>query len=96
MTQRKRVSYMKRRPNMVSEMGHCIHQSYIDSLRVEARNEWERAEDYRASCKTYRHILEVLANDAREIRDQALNVLDAVHIADRMIATINRETRHLP
>lgn len=74
----------------------CMHQSYIDSLRVEVRNEWERAEDYRASCKTYRHILELVLNDAREIRDQALNVLDAVQTADRIIATINREMRHLP
>lgn len=74
---------------------HCIHQSYIDSLRIEARNEWERAEDYKACCTTYRNILRVIAEDAREIRDEALNVLDAVQIADRIIATINRETRHL-
>ena len=74
----------------------CMHQSLIDSLRVEARNEWERAEDYRTSCKTYRHILDMVLDDAREIRDQALNVLDAVQIADRIIATINRERRHLP
>ncbi len=74
----------------------CMHQSLIDSLRVEARNEWERAEDYRTSCKTYRHILDIVLEDAREIRDQALNVLDAVQIADRIIATVNRERRHLP
>jgi len=80
---------------MVSEMSHCIHQSYIDSLRVEARNEWERAEDYKACCANYRNILKVLAEDAREIRDEALDVLEAVKIADRIIATINRETRHL-
>lgn len=74
----------------------CMHQSLIDSLRVEARNEWERAEDYRTSCKTYRHLLDLVLDDAREIRDQALNVLDAVQIADRIIATINRERRQLP
>ena len=74
----------------------CMHQSLIDSLRVEARNEWERAEDYRTSCKTYRRILDLVLEDAREIRDQALNVLDAVQIADRIIATVNRERRHLP
>lgn len=74
----------------------CMHQSLIDSLRIEARNEWERAEDYRTSCKTYRHILDLVLDDAREIRDQALNVLDAVQIADRIIATINRERKHLP
>ena len=74
----------------------CMHQSLIDSLRVEARNEWERAEDYRTSCKTYKHILDMVLDDAREIRDQALNVLDAVQIADRIIATVNRERRHLP
>lgn len=74
----------------------CMHQSLIDSLRVEARNEWERAEDYRTSCKTYRQILDIVLEDAREIRDQALNVLDAVQIADRIIATVNRERRHLP
>lgn len=74
----------------------CMHQSLIDSLRVEARNEWERAEDYRTSCKTYRHLLDMVLDDAREIRDQALNVLDAVQIADRIITTVNRERRHLP
>jgi len=80
---------------MVNDMGHCMHQSYIDSLRVEARNEWERAEDYKACCINYRNILRVISDDAQEIRDQALNVLDAVQVADRIIATINRETRHL-
>ena len=74
----------------------CMHQSLIDSLRVEARNEWERAEDYRTSCKTYRHILDMVLEDAREIRDQALTVLYAVQIAYRIIATVNRERRHLP
>ena len=74
----------------------CMHQSLIDSLRVEARNEWERAEDYRQSCKTYKHLLEIVLDDARTIRDQALDVLEAVQIADRIIATVNRERRHLP
>ena len=74
----------------------CMHQSLIDSLRVEARNEWERAEDYRTSCKTYRRLLDLVLDDARAIRDQALDVLEAVQIADRIIATVNRERRHLP
>jgi hypothetical protein len=74
----------------------CMHQSLIDSLRVEARNEWERAEDYRTSCKTYRRLLDLVLEDARAIRDQALDVLEAVQIADRIIATVNRERRHLP
>ena len=74
----------------------CMHQSLIDSLRVEARNEWERAEDYRTSCKTYKRLLELVLDDARAIRDQALDVLEAVQIADRIIATVNRERRHLP
>jgi len=74
----------------------CMHQSLIDSLRVEARNEWERAEDYRTSCKTYKRLLDLVLEDARAIRDQALDVLEAVQIADRIIATVNRERRHLP
>ena len=74
----------------------CMHQSLIDSLRVEACNEWERAEDYRTSCKTYRRLLDLVLEDARAIRDQALDVLEAVQIADRIIATVNRERRHLP
>ena len=74
----------------------CMHQSLIDSLRVEARNEWERAEDYRTSCKTYNRLLDLVLDDARAIRDQALDVLEAVQIADRIIATVNRERRHLP
>jgi hypothetical protein len=74
----------------------CMHQSLIDSLRVEARNEWERAEDYRTSCKTYKRLLDLVLDDARAIRDQALDVLEAVQIADRIIATVNRERRHLP
>ncbi len=65
----------------------CMHQSLIDSLRVEARNEWERAEDYRTSCKTYRRLLDLVLEDARAIRDQALDVLEAVQIADRIIAS---------
>jgi hypothetical protein len=73
-----------------------MHQSLIDSLRVEARNEWERAEDYRTSCKTYKRLLDLVLDDARAIRDQALDVLEAVQIADRIIATVNRERRHLP
>jgi hypothetical protein len=73
-----------------------MHQSLIDSLRVEARNEWERAEDYRQSCKTYKRLLDLVLDDARAIRDQALDVLEAVQIADRIIATVNRERRHLP
>ena len=74
----------------------CMHQSLIDSLRVEARNEWERAEDYRTSCKTYKRLLDLVLDDARAIRDQALDVLEAVQIADRIIATVNKERRHLP
>ena len=74
----------------------CMHQSLIDSLRVEVRNEWERAEDYRTSCKTYKRLLDLVLDDARAIRDQALDVLEAVQIADRIIATVNRERRHLP
>ena len=74
----------------------CMHQLLIDSLRVEARNEWERAEDYRTSCKTYKRLLDLVLDDARAIRDQALDVLEAVQIADRIIATVNRERRHLP
>ena len=74
----------------------CMHQSLIDSLRVEARSEWERAEDYRTSCKTYKRLLDLVLEDARAIRDQALDVLEAVQIADRIIATVNRERRHLP
>ena len=74
----------------------CMHQSLIDSLRVEARNEWERAEDYRTSCKSYKRLLDLVLDDARAIRDQALDVLEAVQIADRIIATVNRERRHLP
>jgi hypothetical protein len=73
-----------------------MHQSLIDSLRVEARNEWERAEDYRTSCKTYKRLLDLVLDDARAIRDQALDVLEAVQIADRIIATVNKERRHLP
>lgn len=80
---------------MASDFTYCIHQSYIDSLHLNARKEWERAEDYKACCTNYRNLLKVLAEDAREIRDEALNVLDAVQIADRIIATINRETKHL-
>ncbi len=74
----------------------CMHQSLIDSLRVEARNEWERAEDYRTSCKTYKQLLDLVLDDAQQIRDQAKDVLEAVQMADRIIATVNRERRHLP
>jgi hypothetical protein len=80
---------------MVNEMGHCIHGAYIDSLKLEVRNEWERAEDWRNQARQYRLLVHYLLEDAYNIRDRALDIVEACKTADGMIAAINRETRGL-
>jgi hypothetical protein len=81
--------------SIVNEMGHCIHGAYIDSLKLEVRNEWERAEDWRNQARQYRLLVHYLLEDAYNIRDRALDIVEACNIADGMIAAINRETRGL-
>lgn len=79
----------------MNEMGHCIHGAYIDSLKIEIRNEWERAEDWRIQARQYKLLVQILLEDAYKIRDRAIDVVECCNIADGMIATINREKRHL-
>lgn len=56
---------------MMNEMGHCIHGAYIDSLKLEVRNEWERAEDWRNQARRYKHLLEMLSDDVFQIHEDA-------------------------
>lgn len=47
----------------MTDAGHCIHTSYIDSLREESRKEHERAEDWRDIARGYKQIVQWLLYD---------------------------------
>lgn len=83
------------RQPVVNEMGHCIHGAYIDSLKLELRNEWERAEDWRNQARQYKLLVHYLLEDAYKLRDQAIDVNEMAKIADGMIAAIQRDLRHM-
>lgn len=80
----------------MTDAGHCIHTSYIDTLREEARREFDRAEDYRDSCRLYKTIVQWVLLD---IRDQLLGALtiEEAHAEARKLQTwVTDAARHLP
>lgn len=80
----------------MTDAGHCIHTSYIESLQAEARKEYERAEDYRDSCRIYKTILQWVLLDIRHELLTAPTLEEATFRTRKLQSWLKTASKHLP
>ena len=80
----------------MTDAGHCIHTSYIDSLREESRKEHERAEDWRDIARGYKQIVQWLLYDLDHKVLTQTTVEDTHTELRKVHKWVTVATRHLP
>ena len=80
----------------MTDAGHCIHTSYIDTLREDARKEYERAEDWRDIARGYKQIVQWLLYDI-DHKVLTTKTVDEAHAELRKVHKwVTFAARHLP
>ena len=80
----------------MTDAGHCIHTSYIDSLREESRKEHERAEDWRDIARGYKQIVQWLLYDLDHKVLTQTTVEDTQAELRKVHKWVTVASRHLP